>query len=410
MASQPPAGSGPQPAPSAGPDRGPGPSQEPISTPRAKRRRDTEAQPLRPSLVGSQPNTPVTTPSTAQGPSNASGAATGSILAALDEQARLFEARKDVFLTIAQSVDNVVSSFEGPKKQIAKEATACVIQALKRLMNNEAAPAPTRNWAAVAASALTSTSIQNRAPTRPQAQTQPEDLRVFARIPEEGLEAARKNAPFALRRTICQALSLQLADIPHVYHVTTGYSLKPLNKLVQQSLLTNKQKLADCLGAFRIETPKKWFTYAVPRCPYQLQSLDGNNIDVSAIIEEAFIVQTGHKPVLARKSRLGPNLATNEVTWVVSLTAEVTPFRLFNQSNRAQLIRKKRTLLRHNPGCQRYHTNRYCGRRPLCDNCGKPSDSHETRPCLAKPKCANCFGPFQAGHTDCPARPILVNG
>ncbi|KAF6787587.1 hypothetical protein CMUS01_16448 [Colletotrichum musicola] len=116
MASQPPAGSGPQPAPPAGPDRGPGPSQEPISTLRAKRRRDTEAQLLRPSLVGSQPNTPVTTPSTAQGPSNASGAATGSILAAFDEQTRLFEARKNIFLTIAQSVNNVVLSFEGPKK------------------------------------------------------------------------------------------------------------------------------------------------------------------------------------------------------------------------------------------------------------------------------------------------------
>ncbi|KAF6784877.1 hypothetical protein CMUS01_16595, partial [Colletotrichum musicola] len=200
MASQPPVDAGPQPASPTGPDRGSGPPPEPSPTSRAKRRRDAEAQPLRPSLVGSQPNTPDTAPSTAKGPSNTSGAATGSILAALDEQTRAFEARRDVFLTVAQSVDNVVSSFEGPKKQIAKEATACVIQALKRLMNNEAAPAPTRNWAAVAASAPTSTkapasasastSTQNRAPTRPQAQTQPEDLRVFARIPEEGLEAA----------------------------------------------------------------------------------------------------------------------------------------------------------------------------------------------------------------------------
>ncbi|KAF6830380.1 hypothetical protein CMUS01_07787 [Colletotrichum musicola] len=160
MASQPPAGTGPQPAPPAGPDRGPGPPPEPTSTPRAKRRRDTEAQPLRPSLVGSQPNTPDSTPSTAKGPANTSGAATGSILAAFDEQDRLYEARKDVFITIAQSVDNVVSSFEGPKKQIAKEATIYVIQALKRLMNNETAPAPTipRNWATIAALGLTAVS------------------------------------------------------------------------------------------------------------------------------------------------------------------------------------------------------------------------------------------------------------
>ncbi|KAF6808989.1 hypothetical protein CPLU01_15579 [Colletotrichum plurivorum] len=177
MASQPPPGSEPPPAPPADPDRGSGPPPEPSPSSRAKRRRDAEAQLLRPSLVGSQPNTPDTTPLTAKGPLNASGAATGSILAALDEQTRVFEARKDVFLTIAQSVDNVVSSFEGPKKQIAKEATACVIQALKRLMNNETAPASTRNWAAVAASAST----QNRAPTRPQTRTESHDRSVARR-------------------------------------------------------------------------------------------------------------------------------------------------------------------------------------------------------------------------------------
>ncbi|KAJ0381819.1 hypothetical protein COL922a_013780, partial [Colletotrichum nupharicola] len=41
---------------------------------------------------------------------------------ALNEEAKHYEDRKDVFITIAQSVDNVVSCFEGPKKQIAKEA------------------------------------------------------------------------------------------------------------------------------------------------------------------------------------------------------------------------------------------------------------------------------------------------
>ncbi|KAF6823754.1 hypothetical protein CPLU01_11221 [Colletotrichum plurivorum] len=273
MASQPPVDAGPQPASSAGPERGSGTSPEPTSTIRAKRRRDTEAQlsqPSRPSLMGSQPNTPDTPPSTAKGPPNASGAATGSILAAFDEQARLYEARKDVFMTIAQSVDNVVSSFEGPKKQIAKEATTYVIQALKKLMDNQAAPSPNqnqaapipnRNWAAIAASAPTSASApattQNRTLERSLPQAKLEDPRIFARIAEEGLEAARKHAPFALRQTVCQALKLQLVDIPHIHHIATGYSLKPRNKEVQQSLLNNKQKLADCLGVFMIETPTK---------------------------------------------------------------------------------------------------------------------------------------------------------
>ncbi|KAJ0381771.1 hypothetical protein COL922a_013874, partial [Colletotrichum nupharicola] len=124
MASQPPAGSGLLPASSAGPDRGYGSLPEPYSSSRAKRRRDTKAQPSQPSLLGSQPDASTTTPSTAKGPSTANGIATSAILIALTEEAKHYEARKDVFMTIAQSVDNVVSCFEGPKKQIAKEAIA----------------------------------------------------------------------------------------------------------------------------------------------------------------------------------------------------------------------------------------------------------------------------------------------
>ncbi|KAK1634578.1 hypothetical protein BDP81DRAFT_395868 [Colletotrichum phormii] len=219
MASQPPAGSGPLPASSAGPDRGSGPSSEPPPSSRAKRRRETEAQPLRPSLVGSQPDAPTTTPLTAKGPSTMTGTATGAVLTALNEEAKHYEARKDVFMAIAQSVDNVISCFEGPRKQIAKEATTYVIQALKRIMGNETtAPAPSRKWTDVAASASTTAvavaPTRTRIPTRPEVQTQSltetraqalsqpkEDLRVFTRIPEEGLAAARKHAPFALRRT-----------------------------------------------------------------------------------------------------------------------------------------------------------------------------------------------------------------
>ncbi|KAJ0379696.1 hypothetical protein COL922a_014030, partial [Colletotrichum nupharicola] len=67
-----------------------------------------------------------------------------------------------------------------------------------------------------------------------------EDLWVFACVPEEGLTAARKHAPFALRWKVCQALDLQLADILHIYYIATSYSLRPLNKQAQQALLTNK--------------------------------------------------------------------------------------------------------------------------------------------------------------------------
>ncbi|KAF4478398.1 hypothetical protein CGGC5_v013052 [Colletotrichum fructicola Nara gc5] len=426
MASQPPAGSGPMPASSAGPDRGSGAPPEPSPTSRAKRRRDTEAQPARPSLVGSQPDASTTTPLTAKGPSTVNGTAAGAVLTALSEEAKLYEARKDVFMAIAQSVDNVVSCFEGPRKQIAKEATTYVVQALKRIMGNgTAAPTPSRNWAKVVASAESAAPAPAQAPApapartqnpiHPQAQTQTlaqpkEDLRVFARIPEEGLTAARKHAPFALRRKVCQALGLQLADIPHIYHIATGYSLRPLNKQFQQALLTDKQKLADSLGAYKVETPTKWFTYVVPRCPAKLWTIDGDALDPATLVEEEVFAQTGCKPIRARQSQLGVNPITNEVSWIISFSAEVLPFRLFNQSSRSQLIQKKKTIARHDPGCQGYHSNRYCNRQPLCGNCSRPSGSHETWPCIARPKCANCAGPFQANHKGCPARPLVVNG
>ncbi|KAJ0381758.1 hypothetical protein COL922a_013905, partial [Colletotrichum nupharicola] len=57
-----------------------------------------------------------------------------------------------------------------------------------------------------------------------------EDLQVFARVPEEGLTAAKKHAPFALRQKVCEACDLQLADIPHIYYIATSYLLRPLNK------------------------------------------------------------------------------------------------------------------------------------------------------------------------------------
>ncbi|KAF4473686.1 hypothetical protein CGGC5_v017270 [Colletotrichum fructicola Nara gc5] len=331
-------------------------------------------------------------------------------------------------MAIAQSVDNVVSCFEGPRKQIAKEATTYVVQALKRIMGNgTAAPTPSRNWAKVVASAESAAPAPAQAPAPApapartqnpihlQAQTQTlaqpkEDLRVFARIPEEGLTAARKHAPFALRRKVCQALGLQLADIPHIYHIATGYSLRPLNKQVQQALLTDKQKLADSLGAYKVETPTKWFTYVVPRCPAKLWTIDGDALDPATLVEEEVFAQTGCKPIRARQSQLGVNPITNEVSWIISFSAEVLPFRLFNQSSRSQLIQKKKTIARHDPGCQGYHSNRYCNRQPLCGNCSRPSGSHETWPCIARPKCANCAGPFQANHKGCPARPLVVNG
>ncbi|KAK1727516.1 uncharacterized protein BDZ83DRAFT_750063, partial [Colletotrichum acutatum] len=215
MASQPPSGTGLMSADQADPEPGSGTPPEPNPTSRAKRRRDAEAQPTRPSLTGSQLDATTDAPTSAEGPaastaSAPSGSATGSVLTALAEEARQYEARKDVFLTIARSVDSVVASFDGSRKQIAKEATAYVIQTLKRLINHETSPIAARSWAAVVAPMAGNTTAATRSgqscqssarpkatlPAEDQPQAQPkEDLRIFARVPEESLAAARKIAP-----------------------------------------------------------------------------------------------------------------------------------------------------------------------------------------------------------------------
>ncbi|KAI3528200.1 hypothetical protein CABS02_15181 [Colletotrichum abscissum] len=328
MASQPPPGTGLMSADTADPELGSGTSPEPNPTTRAKRRRDTKALPTRPSLTGSQLDATNDAPSSAEGPATSTasaptGSATESVLTALAEEARQHEARKDVFLTIAQSVDSVVASFDGSRKQIAKEASGYVIQALKRLINHETTPAAARSWAAVAAPMAGNTTAATRsgqssarpkaplpAQDRPQAQPE-EDLRIFARVPEEGLAVARKTAPFAVRQIVCKAFGLGLADLPHVYHISTGYSLKPLNKQTQERLLASKEKLAECLGAHQVETPIRWHTYVVPRCPTKLHSIGGGVLDPAALVEDEVFAQTGQKPVLARPSRLGPNPVTN---------------------------------------------------------------------------------------------------
>ncbi|KAF6792032.1 hypothetical protein CMUS01_16195 [Colletotrichum musicola] len=86
-------------------------------------------------------------------------------------------------------------------------------------MSNEIALTSRPNWAIVAAlapaAAAAVTPINTQTPTHSQALTQAqakplpkEDLRVFTRIPKEGLIETRKHAPFALCQTIYQTLGL----------------------------------------------------------------------------------------------------------------------------------------------------------------------------------------------------------
>ncbi|GKT70531.1 hypothetical protein ColTof4_02954 [Colletotrichum tofieldiae] len=131
----------------------------------------------------------------------ASRPATGSVLSALDEEARKYEAQKEVFWTIAQSVDSVVTSFDGHRKQIATEATAYAIQALRKLTKTETGSTAARSWPTIAASASVDAPAAMQAPIRPQAPcpaqsgllTQPkEGLRIFCPHPGRGFGSRLK--------------------------------------------------------------------------------------------------------------------------------------------------------------------------------------------------------------------------
>lgn len=80
-------------------------------------------------------------------------------------------------------------------------------------------------------------------------------------------------------------------------------------------------------------------------------------------------------------------------------------------SARSRLIEKKPAPIRHSPGCQGFHTDRYCARDPRCERCGKRNTDHQVgAPCHYSEQCANCHGPSPASHSDCPAKPVRKDG
>ncbi|KAM5357327.1 hypothetical protein ACJZ2D_016375 [Fusarium nematophilum] len=135
----------------------------------------------------------------------------------------------------------------------------------------------------------------------------------------------------------------------------------------------------------------------------------GDLINTEATIEDEVIAQTGQRPIRLQPSR---NTAQDieRKTWIASFLQPVKPFRLFGVSALSRQIEKKASIQRHNPGCQGYHTSRYCHRQQRCETCSQPLEEGHQQPCGLSPKCSNCYGPFPASHENCPAKPIRKNG
>lgn len=143
------------------------------------------------------------------------------------------------------------------------------------------------------------------------------------------------------------------------------------------------------------------------------QLLGGGITNTADLVAEEAEAQTKAKPVSCRPSRHGANPQTGRITWIISFLAPVRPFRLFNASERSNLIQRKVLLTRHDLGCQGYCNPVRCTRRALCGTCSVPVDEHNGpagENCTQKAKCANCYGPFPAGHEHCPAAPRRKDG
>src|ERR1700712_3342320 len=168
------------------------------------------------------------------------------------------------------------------------------------------------------------------------------------------------------------------------------------------------------LHCSQLRLPEVWFNYAVPGIPSTLRShVEGEIFHTADLIVDEVQAQTKERPISCRPSRHGADPATGKITWIVSFTRSVRPFRLFNVSDAAKAIEKKSPIAIHSPGCQGYCNPMKCTRYHRCNNCGQRNDHHEGPTglnCTHTAKCANCHGPFIAGHENCPAAPRRMNG
>lgn len=145
------------------------------------------------------------------------------------------------------------------------------------------------------------------------------------------------------------------SDIQHVRRTPAGYAIQPATKLVRDRLVADdlKKELGCAFDASKVSLPEKWFTYAIQDVPFSLKLGPAEYTSTGDLIEEEVYVQTGQKPVSCRPSRYGPNPATGNGTWLVSLLSPAAHrFTLFDCSGPAFLVQKVPKIAVHSTGCQ----------------------------------------------------------
>jgi hypothetical protein len=310
---------------------------------------------------------------------------------------------------LAKAIDDIIEDTEhGQKETLRKLFQKIPVYLSAAIKGDETGQSKT--WATITDPPTQPITAPSAPPARTKIPGETEDLRILARIPETEQQWARSLRNFALRDAVCKATGLALTEIPAIHHTATGFAIRPSNKLARSKLQEKEEELKQCLRATAIELPVKWYNYVIPNCPTELPNIFNELASTEPLVRDEIISQTGHEPIrlhLSRHSAQNPDLRWK--TWIVSFLEPVNPFRLFNASAPSKQTKKKHSVQRHNPGCQAYHSGRYCPRPQRCENCGTTTEDGQphTEPCNKPSRCANCHGPYPAGHVDCPARPII---
>jgi hypothetical protein len=240
-----------------------------------------------------------------------------------------------------------------------------------------------------------------------------EDHRVLVALPPALLRAREETYP--LRRRLVEKISgLTMAMIPAITPTRTGWALTPSDLATRDLLLAEQAAVLEASGGHEILVPEVWYDYVVPLIPAAFHGVSGDIlVTPELVIEEAFN-QTGETPVRCNISRHGANPNSGKASWIISFKKKVRSFHIFNTWSQARLIDKKPRLNRHSiGGCQGWCNPTKCTRAPLCGHCGSKLDGHDGPAgdnCRHKAKCANCWGPHEASHNNCPARPKTKNG
>jgi hypothetical protein len=235
-----------------------------------------------------------------------------------------------------------------------------------------------------------------------------EDHRVLIALPSALLRAREEAYP--LRRRLVEKISgLTMAKLPAITPTRTGWALSPSDLATRDLLLAQQAAVLEASGGHGISVPEVWYDYVAPLIPAAFHGVLGEVLVTPELVMEEAFNQTGETPVRCNISRHGANPNTGKASWIISFKKKVRPFHIFNTWSQARLIDKKPRLNRHSiGGCQGWCNPAKCTRAPLCGHCGSKLDGHDGpagENCRHKAKCANCWGPHEASHDNCPARP-----